>query len=1117
MTAFSTPATFSALEIAAILDLPTPTAEQIAVIEAPLEPALVVAGAGSGKTETMANRIVWLLANSHVRVSEILGLTFTRKAAGELAERVHERITELRQALAERGVQGVDIDVLEAPTISTYNAFASGIFREYAALIGREADATVIGEASAWALARRVLIESSDPRLIESSRSLPALVQGVLRISRGMSDNDAREHADRIVNLARDFEKLTELPINDAAMGTRKRGPNKDLVAAATDIGELPMLVELAEEYAARKRSRGFIEFSDQVALALEIVRTLERVPTEYCARYRVVILDEYQDTSVVQTELLSRLFGGHGVMAVGDPNQSIYGWRGASAANLARFSRDFSVARTAGYRPADTAARYTLSTSWRNPGLVLKAANTLVGKLPAAEGVPVKTLVPASFAGDGAVSIAFEQTVEDEAERVAEWFVAELERPRGDKQRSAALLCRSLKKVDPFLRALEARGVPYHVLGLAGLLDQPVIVDLVCALRVLHDPSAGSELIRLLAGGRFRIGPRDLRALGNLASWLGERDHRLKRVSKEVREKRFGSADAEDNPSLVDALDFLDIAADDHPALADITPEGRARMRKAARLFTSLRRRAGLGLHEYVGLVSRELDLDLESAANEHQVLAGPSLEAFAEQITSFLQVDETGTIGAFLEWLEQAEQHENLSPRGEEPEPGTVQVLTIHGAKGLEWDSVAVPRMVAGEMPGTPRSRRGWTAFGELPYEFRGDYAELPDLAWRGLESQPEFETAYAAFGEQIDTQHSEEQRRLAYVAVTRSKDALLLSGSFWAAAVKPREPGVYLREIAGKVDTAWSGDDRYSEPDLPTEPLEKENPRTDQIRSLVWPRDPLGTRRTAVTAAAAAVRAASPVRISRASENGSEPLSEDARNVDLLLAERERLLRGEDSRVELPARIPASRFKDFVIDPIAVAGRIARPVPERPYRQTRLGTLFHDWVEHRAGIVGSQETIDAAAWERDDEELGGTLAPVAEAEREHLERLQETFLRSEWADLAPIAVEIEINYRLRDKLIICKLDAVYEREGRIQIVDWKTGKAPRSNDELRERQYQLALYREGYARFTGTDPRLIDAVFYYVADDRVIRPESLSDAIELESAWENAVAIHEAAGRP
>src|SRR5690606_16600281 len=121
--------TLSARDIAEKLGLPQPTAEQVAVIEADLSPALVVAGAGSGKTETMANRIVWLLANGKVRVPEILGLTFTRKAAGELAERVGKRIGQLQDLQREEN-PSLSIDVLEAPTIATYNSFASGLFRE---------------------------------------------------------------------------------------------------------------------------------------------------------------------------------------------------------------------------------------------------------------------------------------------------------------------------------------------------------------------------------------------------------------------------------------------------------------------------------------------------------------------------------------------------------------------------------------------------------------------------------------------------------------------------------------------------------------------------------------------------------------------------------------------------------------------------------------------------------------------------------------------------------------------------------------------------------------------------------------------------------------------------
>lgn len=133
-----------ALTIAERLDLRPPTAEQRAVIEAPLEPALVVAGAGSGKTETMANRVLWLLANGYAAPSEVLGLTFTRKAAAELGERIGRRIDQLGAAgLLPLPPGQTAPDPFEAATVSTYNAFANTIFRDNAALIGREGDATV--------------------------------------------------------------------------------------------------------------------------------------------------------------------------------------------------------------------------------------------------------------------------------------------------------------------------------------------------------------------------------------------------------------------------------------------------------------------------------------------------------------------------------------------------------------------------------------------------------------------------------------------------------------------------------------------------------------------------------------------------------------------------------------------------------------------------------------------------------------------------------------------------------------------------------------------------------------------------------------------------------------
>ncbi|QPZ39659.1 ATP-dependent DNA helicase [Paramicrobacterium chengjingii] len=1056
--------TFSAREIAARLGLPNPTDEQVSVIEAPLEPALVVAGAGSGKTETMANRIVWLLANEHISVSQVLGLTFTRKAAGELASRVRERIAQLR------GRDGHDDDVLESPTISTYNAFAAALFREHGRLIGREPDVTVISAASAWSLARDIVVSSDDDRLAHIDKSVDTITTAVVGVAHALSDNDALASIPDIGALCDEFTALAELPINDET--SRKRKPDETLMAACSDVASLPVLLEHARRFHEVKRSRGFIEFSDQVALALQITRTIERVPDEYRERFHIVILDEYQDTSVVQTELLSRLFANHGVMAVGDPNQSIYGWRGASASNLARFGPDFGGRRA-----------FSLSTSWRNAHRVLDAANALVAPLPSLPDAPVTALAPSPVAPKGTVEIRYSETIDDEAEEVSAWLAEQLR----DTGRSAALLCRSLKSVRPFTDALERRDVPYHVLGLAGLLEQPVVVDLVCTLRVLDDPTAGSELIRLLTGARWRLGPKDIAGLRQTARWLADRDLHQQRVPEETRRLLRESVADDDSASLVDALDFLVTAPDAHRALESISESGRARMRSCGEVIARLRRRSGLALSDLVSLVIQELGLDIEVAANAANALGRPSLESFSDQISAYLAVDERGALGPFLSWLAEAEKRENLSPRTEDPEPGTVQILTIHGAKGLEWDSVAVPRLVDGELPAKARNRRGWMAFGELPYVFRGDRFDLPELAWRSAVNQQDFVRANADFAEALERRSAEEQRRLAYVAVTRARDALLATGSFWSTQKRPRVPGAFLADIHRAIPSAIE--------QLPEGSDLDENPLAIDVPPLPWPRDPLGARRSAVLTAAQAVRDA---------DSASNTPWDD--EIALLLAERERKLTAGPS-VELPSRVPASRFKDYVTNPDAVATALRRPMPEKPYRQTRLGTLFHSWVEERSGLSGGAETLDSAFFD-DDADHAGTLVPAEQAELDALAGLKRTFEASQWGNASPIDVEREINFVLADQIIICKLDAVYRTEDGYQIVDWKTGKPPRTASELEDRQLQLALYRAAYAQAEGVDPHTIDAVLYYVADDLIVRPDHVSSEDELRSRWESSL---------
>jgi DNA helicase-2/ATP-dependent DNA helicase PcrA len=520
------------------------------------------------------------------------------------------------------------------------------------------------------------------------------------------------------------------------------------------------------------------------------------------------------------------------------------------------------------------------------------------------------------------------------------------------------------------------------------------------------------------------------------------------------------------DRASLVDALDFVSRQRDDHRWLEPFTPAARARLREAGAVFAGLRRATGAPIPELIRLIELELRLDIELAANESRGparIASAQLRAFVDEISGFLAADETGSLSSLVAWLDHAEKLDEFAPRTEPPEDDVVQLLTIHGSKGLEWDAVAVTRLVVDELPSLPRDTAGWLGFGVLPAAFRGDAAWLPELAWRGAQTQQELKAAIEAYVEANRARQRDEDRRLAYVALTRARDHLLLSGSSWAGTKRPRARSPFLDEVVDALGI-----------DLP--PVEPgEDPFTGERRLLHWPMDALGSRRPAVSAAAAAVTAARGA--------AAEPNADLA----LLLAERAARLRPADKRA--PVRIPASRFKEFVADYDAAVTAIDRPLPERPFRQTRLGTVFHAWVEHRSGLVGAGTGLDDALWD-DEEQPEAFIADAAD-----LARLQEHFERSEWAALQPLEVETEIDYVTTDldgraHIVICKLDAVYRRGDRIEIVDWKTGRPPATSAERRERMLQLELYREAYAQRHGVPRERIDVALFYVADELILR---------------------------
>ena len=1071
-------AKFSAQEIAhAIGKKHTLTAEQVAAVEqaSVTSPSLVVAGAGSGKTELMSIRVPWLVANGFALPEQILGLTFTRKAASELSKRVYDSLIKLRddgRYWPFKNEDGSPVQDFTAPNISTYNSYANSIFRDYALQLGYESDAIQLTEATAFQFAKNLLNRRGDelaPDLGDFDFSTNDLVEKVIALAGEMNEN--------LVTAEQVSDYLQEAREHLASLPQKPDGDKYDLfgytLETLEDFKKTELIARLAAEFLKAKWREGRIDYSDQVVLAAKAVSTIPEVGARERASYTQILLDEYQDTSYLQTKLLSDLFRDTAVFAVGDPNQSIYGWRGASASNLAEYANDFS---------SKGIQQFKLSTSWRNPRRVLQLANHLAAPLstPAdylnddakamVASLEVVTLQPAEKAGDGIISVSYEQDMKSEAARVANWFAEKLAQPapNDNGEQTAALLLRNRSQIQLFIDALQAADLEVEVVGLGGLLEMPEIADIRAALSVLVRPESGTELIRLLTGARWRVGAKDIDGLYRYAKWLAKGDGKLHRAE--------GNSD-EAGVSLVDALDRL--LSNKYGSPEHISDDGLERMRNAASLFRSMRERIGMPLPELVRAIAADLWIDIELLANPSRKHPLIHINEFVSVVTGFMAGNNAPTVSNLLEYLEYASSRARLEAPRAKPQNKVIQILTIHGAKGLEWDYVAIPNLVEEDFPSTTGGFMGWLAVGKLPYSMRGDRRTLPRFDVLDYEDQKSVEAGKKDFkSNAVKSMLFNEERRLIYVAVTRPRHELLLTGSYWKPSVKKgRQPSIYLEEALNSgVELLANVQEQISDVQVIT-PLE------DQ-----WPKLPFEeSRRAKVEQARAAVEAANP----------NEPIMRDterAKLIDQLLAERE--LKNElASVVDFGVRVSASNFKLYLDELDELAGSVLRPVPQQPYVASRMGNLFHTWVEKRFAPSG-------LLFDDEFDELEDADDFVA------IETLQHNFENSRFAEMTPLSVEQEIQLTIGSNTFVCKMDAIYSDGDGVQIVDWKTNKPPTETRDLYRRSLQLALYRLAYSEYTGLPIEKVKASFFFVGVSEELTPKQLLGREEILAEWQKVL---------
>jgi DNA helicase-2/ATP-dependent DNA helicase PcrA len=625
---------------------------------------------------------------------------------------------------------------------------------------------------------------------------------------------------------------------------------------------------------------------------------------------------------------------------------------------------------------------------------------------------------------------------------------------------------------------ALTERGLPVQVVGLGGLLSTPTVSEVVALLTVAADPSRGDAAAQLLSGPAMRLGAADLDALGARA-----------------RELACRAADRRGAVSLVDAVDDPPgpgWRGKDGERLGEVAA---GRLRWLRRALATVRGQSNRSLPELVDAAEKALGLDVEALAGQlsgRGAGARANLDAFAQVAASWHGGADQPNLAGFVAWLDAAREHERgLPTSGESLASDAVQVLTVHAAKGLEWDVVAVPGLVEARFPGYRASRstwqvgdwrlpeptdRGWCAdLGALPHELRSDAESLPALSWRDAVDLTDLERRLSGAARHGGELVVEEERRLAYVAFTRARHELLLTAPIWTDATSPRPTSRFLTELTqGPRPLARIGPWQ----EMPAPAANGVAVRPEDLGRAPRPWPPAATVAESCARGAELVLAARRELVAGPPDDPAAALSAE---LAALLAER---ANGDaEALVDLaaPRHLSATDLVRLCEDPQGFARRRRRPLPAPPKPAARRGRAFHEWVErhyHDAVMVELDDSFGSG------DEPDGDLAA-----------LKARFLASEWAHRRPEAVEAPVEAVIGGVAIRGRIDAVFPRDGGgAVIVDWKSG--PLSPAGEGGRAVQLSAYRLAWSRLRGLDPDHVDAVWYEPSTGRTVRPTLLGE---------------------
>jgi DNA helicase-2/ATP-dependent DNA helicase PcrA len=629
---------------------------------------MIVAGAGTGKTSVITKRIAWLIESGAAKPDEILALTFTDKAATEMEARVFD--------LLPIGMANMQI--------STFHAFGDQLLRDHSFRLGLPPTFRLLSEAE---------------QMLVLSEHLFELELDVLR-----PHGNPAAHVNELIKL---FSRLKDDAISPQqyAQWAKKHSTNEEpYVAKRTQ--------ETVAAYAAYERyklEQGAIDFADQVYLALKLLKEHPDVLRALRSKLRYILVDEFQDTNVIQSQLVSLISGKDGNLSVvGDDDQSIYAFRGASLSNILDFKREHP-----------NATEIVLTENYRSTELILEPSYRLIQhnnphRLEYQDKLDKR--LRAQRRGEQPVEFIYELTVWDEADRIAEEI--EVARAAGTTLREIAILCRDRSIGDTFRGALAQRGIAAHYGGTETLYDRAEIRMCVSFLRCVVNPLQSTHLYAVAVSDIYSFPIDDLTHI--------EKDRRLS------------------HRELWDVLDELDESYSGQARNAAI------RLKEDIRKFAEAAPQENVGqllyrwLNEHTGYVKKIGRLE---SAEDAVVIENLSL--FFNRLKAFSDTAQTPTATEWVRYFDTIIQYETAPVAAEiDSDEEAVQIMTMHAAKGLEFDVVFVVGCAKGRLPGSFRRPQ-----------------LLPGGVLRDQQNKEE---------------NVREERRLLYVAMTRAKQRLVLSAA-------------------------------------------------------------------------------------------------------------------------------------------------------------------------------------------------------------------------------------------------------------------------------------------------------------------------------------------------